>query len=65
MFQNGQAHFKNFAAFAARLLKYVWQFWDIMLKGLIHTPDKIFITCSCICFDFFILKKQGYFHIYI
>ena len=28
--QNGQAHFKNFAAFAARFLKYVWSFWDIM-----------------------------------
>ena len=30
MFQNGQKHFKNSAAFAARLLKYVWPFWDIM-----------------------------------
>ena len=30
MFQNGQTHFKNPAAFAARFLKYVRPFWDIM-----------------------------------
>ena len=28
--QNGQARFKNPAAFAARFLKCVWSFWDIM-----------------------------------
>ena len=34
MAQNGQAHFKNLAANAARFLKFVWPFWDIMaLKG--------------------------------
>ena len=30
MSQNGQAHFKNLAAFAARFLMRVWPFWDIM-----------------------------------
>ena len=30
MSQNGQAHFKNFAANAARFLRCVWPFWDIM-----------------------------------
>ena len=30
MSQNGQTHFKNLAAFAARFLKCVWPFWDIM-----------------------------------
>ena len=30
MSQNGQTHFKNLPAFAARFLKYVWPFWDIM-----------------------------------
>ena len=29
-FQNGQTHFKNLAANAARFLKYVWPFWDVM-----------------------------------
>ena len=28
--QNGQAHFKNLAIFAARFLKCFWTFWDIM-----------------------------------
>ena len=28
--QNGQTPFKNFAAIAARFLKCVWSFWDIM-----------------------------------
>ena len=28
--QNGQSHFKNLAAFAARFLKCVRPFWDIM-----------------------------------
>ena len=28
--QNGQTHFKNIAAFAARFLKCAWSFWDIM-----------------------------------
>ena len=27
---NGQTHFKNAAANAARFLKCVWPFWDIM-----------------------------------
>ena len=27
--QNGQVHFKNLAAFAARFLKCVWPFWEI------------------------------------
>ena len=30
MSQNGQTHFKNLAAFTARLLKCVRPFWDIM-----------------------------------
>ena len=30
MSQNGHTHFKNLAAFAARFLKCVWPFWDIM-----------------------------------
>ena len=30
MSQNGQAHLKNLAAFAARFLKCVGPFWDIM-----------------------------------
>ena len=35
MSQNGQTHFKNFAAFAARFLKCVWPFWDVKcIKGL-------------------------------
>ena len=28
--QNGQKHFKNLAAFAAKFLKCVWTFWDVM-----------------------------------
>ena len=28
--ENGQTHFKNLAAFAARFLKCVWPFWDVM-----------------------------------
>ena len=30
MSQNGQTHFKNLAGFAARFVKCVWPFWDIM-----------------------------------
>ena len=30
MSQNGQTHFKTLAANAARFLKCVWPFWDIM-----------------------------------
>ena len=30
MSQNGQTHFKNRAANAARFLKYVWPLWNIM-----------------------------------
>ena len=30
MSQNGQTHFKDVAADAARFLKFVWPFWDIM-----------------------------------
>ena len=30
MSQNGQKYFKNLAALAARFLKCVWPFWDIM-----------------------------------
>ena len=29
-YQNGQAHFKNLAADAARFLKCVWPFWNII-----------------------------------
>ena len=35
MFQSGQTYFKNLAAFAARFLKCVWPFWDIM-HGFLH-----------------------------
>ena len=34
MSQNGQAHFKNLAANAARFLECVWPFWDIMYEGV-------------------------------
>ena len=30
MSQNGQAHFKNLAACAAKFLKCVWPFWDVI-----------------------------------
>ena len=30
MSQNGQVHFKNLAANAARFLKCVWPFWNVM-----------------------------------
>ena len=30
LMHNGQTHFKNFVAFAARFLKCVWPFWEIM-----------------------------------
>ena len=32
MFQNGSTYFKNLAEFAARFLKCVKPFWDIMYK---------------------------------
>ena len=32
MSQNDQTHYKNLVAFAARLLKSVWPFWDIMYE---------------------------------
>ena len=32
--QNGQTHFKNLAAFAARFLKCVWPFCTLCIKGL-------------------------------
>ena len=32
MLQNCQMHFKNRAAIAARFLKYVWPFWDILYE---------------------------------
>ena len=32
--QNGQTHFKNLEQNAAKFLKCVWSFWDIMIKGL-------------------------------
>ena len=35
MSQNGQIHFKNFAAFAARFLKRFGPFYDIAKKSLI------------------------------
>ena len=40
MSQNGQIHFKNFTANAARFSKCVWPFWDIMHKRVkwINTP---------------------------
>ena len=37
MAQNGQTHFKSLAANAARFLKCVWPFWDIM-----HQKVKVF-----------------------
>ena len=30
MFENAQRHFKNLGANAAKFLKCVWVFWDIM-----------------------------------
>ena len=48
MSQNGQIHFKNLAAFAAKSLKCAWPFWDIMHEKLcnIHktkeASDKVF-----------------------
>ena len=38
MSQNGKAHFKNIAAFAARFLKSVSPFGDLCIKGLIRYP---------------------------
>ena len=43
MSQNGQTHFKNLAAFAARFLKCVWPFWDIMYKGLKENDTSFYI----------------------
>ena len=34
MSQNGQTHFKNLAALAARFLKCVWHFGALCIKGL-------------------------------
>ena len=45
MSQNGQTHFKNPAAFAAKFLKCVWPFWDIMhwrVKTLLQNNAKRF-----------------------
>ena len=39
MFQNGQTHFKNLAAHAARFLKCAWPFWDIMHQKFKHQPN--------------------------
>ena len=30
--QNGQTHFKNFAANAPKFLKCVWPFWEVMYE---------------------------------
>ena len=44
--QNGQTHFKNLAGNAARFLKFIWPFWDIMqtwnigLKWVNDSRDK-------------------------
>ena len=32
--QNGQVHFENVAAFAARFLKCIWPFWDVVQKKI-------------------------------
>ena len=41
MSQNVQTHFKNLAAFAARFLKCVWPFWDIMYYSKFKLQRKI------------------------
>ena len=55
MSQNGQTHFKNLTAFAARFLKCVWPFWDIMHKGAkaLHHIFHVF------CEEFMINENQG------
>ena len=50
MSQNGQTHFKNLAEFAARLLKYVWPFWDIMHWWVKSGPGQS-VGCK-VSFDF-------------
>ena len=44
--QNGQTLFKNLAAFAARFLKSVLLFWNIMHLGLRLTCFMIRLICS-------------------
>ena len=43
MSQNGQSHFKNLVAFAARFLKYVWPFWDIIYQRVNATKIQFYL----------------------
>ena len=68
MSQNVQTHFKNPAANAARFLKCVWPFWDIMhqrVNGNIAAPCvwKVFWDKSLICFIFRSILSQMIFKI--
>ena len=70
MFQNGQTHFKNLAAFAARFLKCVWPFWDIMNKELIYKKNKVkkyYISMlkKNMIFDNFVIKDYDSFKNYV
>ena len=40
MSQNDETHFKNLAAFAARFLKCIWPFWDIIHYRVKQTKTK-------------------------
>ena len=53
MSQNGQTHFKNLAANAARFLKCVWQFWDIMHLRVNNSVVLDFITKDDLVNKFF------------
>ena len=56
MSKNGQTHFKNLAAFAARFLKCVWPFWGISHKRVKNT------SVGCFCYlsaaNYFITWRQ-------
>ena len=45
MSQNGPTQLKNLAAFAARLLKRVWPFWDIMHQR-VKKPHVFLVSSS-------------------
>ena len=45
--ENGQTHFNNLAAFAARFLKCVWLFWNIICQRVkIYSAEKIWVNES-------------------
>ena len=60
MSQNGQVHFKNFAAADARFLKCVWPFWDIREAECRSSRSQVF--CRTVVDLFFYFKKQRRIH---